>query len=67
MNERFTLILHEKGPADKASSPHAIKAWFERGQVRIIFLEQRPKRQKYSAVSSYESNYVPSFHSALEL
>lgn len=35
MNERLTLILHTKGPAEKSYTPHAVKAWFERGQVRI--------------------------------
>lgn len=34
MNEHFTLILHIKSPTAHSFSPHAIRAWFERGQVR---------------------------------
>ena len=36
MNEKNTLIIHTKGPTDKSFSPNAVKAWFERGQVRTL-------------------------------
>jgi hypothetical protein len=36
MNEKITLIVHTKGPTDKSFSPNAVKAWFERGQVRAL-------------------------------